>query len=175
MKIIPIFEPRLYAFRYKNESIDELERLFREWNDIEYLESFFEENKDDLKYFKIDVEEAINETFNEAQAFQNKLFELAQDENQQLDAIFRNLNNEEYRLFELTKQKSRRRWLRIYAIRIDTNVYAITGGAIKLTKLMESKPHTQKELDKLDRCKNYLKGSGVFDIDSFNELICEKL
>ncbi len=71
---------------------------------------------------------------------------------------------------ELAKQKSKRRWLRLYALRIDANTYVITGGAIKLTHKMGERLHTAKELDKMELCRNYLKDQGVFDIDSFNEL-----
>jgi len=33
------------------------------------------------------------------------------------------------------------------------------------------RPHTEKELNKLDICRNYLKEHGVYDADSFNELV----
>lgn len=61
-------------------------------------------------------------------------------------------------------------WLRIYAIRLEANVYVVTGGAIKLTHLMQDKEHTAMELDKLNRCKAFLKANGVFDKDSFVDL-----
>jgi hypothetical protein len=175
MEILPIFAPYLYAVKYENEALDELERLFDEWSDIEKLESFFETNYEDLKYFKIDVDEAILESIKEANAFRHKILELAKKENPDLDSIFKNLDNKEVRIFELIKQKSKRRWLRIYAIRIDTNVYLITGGAIKLTLQMADRLHTQKELDKLERCRNYLKDNQVFDNDSFKEMLNENL
>jgi len=82
-----------------------------------------------------------------------------------------NLDDSELRIIDLAKQKSKRRWLRIYALRIDTNSYVITGGAIKLTHKMAGRLHTEKELIKLDTCRNYLKDQGVFDTDSFNELV----
>lgn len=84
--------------------------------------------------------------------------------------MFSNLDDYETRTIELAKQKSKRRWLRIYALRIDTNAYIIIGGAIKLTHKMEARLHTAKELDKLESCRTYLIDQGVFDIDSFNEL-----
>ncbi|NEW80764.1 MAG: hypothetical protein GZ094_00135 [Mariniphaga sp.] len=85
--------------------------------------------------------------------------------------MFVNLDNSEWRILDLAKQKSKRRWLRLYALRIDTNTYVITGGAIKLTHKMEGRLHTEKELIKLDKCRNYLKDQGVIDVDSFNELV----
>lgn len=46
-------------------------------------------------------------------------------------------------------------WLRLYAIRIDKNFFVVSGGAIKLTKKMGDRNHTQLELDKLDLTKKY--------------------
>jgi hypothetical protein len=175
MKILPIFAPHLYAVKYENETYDELERLFDGWDDIENLESFFEANSDDLEYFGIDIDEAIMNTTKEARAFRKIILETGDKENPDFDLIFKNLDNYETGVFELAKQKSTRRWLRIYAIRIDTNVYMITGGAIKLTRLMEERSHTRIELDKLERCRNYLKDNHVFDNDSFKEMLNEKL
>lgn len=78
---------------------------------------------------------------------------------------------------ELTRRKTRNwnrdkhaSWLQIYAIRLEANVYVVTGGAIKLTHLMQDKEHTAIELDKLNRCKAFLKANGVFDTDSFADL-----
>jgi len=83
------------------------------------------------------------------------------------------LHNEETGILTLSKQKARRRWLRLYALRIDKNVYLITGGAIKLTKTMEERPHTSEELAKLERCRQFLQNNNVFDTDSFKELLNE--
>jgi hypothetical protein len=46
-----------------------LERLFDEWSDTEKLEQFFESNRDDLRYYKISVEEAVDETLKKLRAF----------------------------------------------------------------------------------------------------------
>jgi len=170
MEIVPIFDAHLYSFKYPGEEFDELERLLDEWNDIEMLRNFFEENSQDLKYFQIEVDDAIIQTRKEANALRKKLINLSKTVNPDLDSMFANLDDYETRIVPLAKQKSKRRWLRIYALRIDTNTYIITGGAIKLTHEMKDRLHTAKELDKLESGRNYLKDQGVFDIDSFNEL-----
>lgn len=59
------------------------------------------------------------------------------------------------------------------AIRIEPNVYIVTGGAIKLTATMQEREHTQRELDKLNACRDFLKRNGVFDQDSFIDLFEE--
>lgn len=170
MEIVPIFDAHLYSFKYPGEEFDELERLLDEWNDIEILRKFFEENSQDLKYFRIGVDDAIIQTRKEGNALRKKLINLSKSVNPDVDSMFANLDDYEARIVDLAKQKSKRRWLRIYALRVDANTYIITGGAIKLTKKMEDRLHTSKELDKLELCRNYLKDLGVFDIDSFNEL-----
>jgi len=170
MKIVSIFEDHLYSFKYPGEEFDELERLLDEWNDIEWLRNFFIENKQDLKYYNIDIDEAIIETRKEAKAFRKKLIDLSGTVMLDLDSMFANLDDYDTRIINLAKQKSRRRWLRLYALRIDANKYVITGGAIKLTQAMKERPHTENELKKLVHCRNYLKEQGVFDVDTFNEL-----
>ena len=39
---------------------------------------------------------------------------------------------------------------------------------------MQEREHTTIELDKLNRCKTFLKANGVFDQDSFVELTNEE-
>ena len=58
-------------------------------------------------------------------------------------------------------------------IRLEKNVFVITGGAIKLTRTMQERSHTQAELDKLNQCRQYLASNGVFDSDSFISMIEE--
>ncbi len=85
------------------------------------------------------------------------------------------------RMSELSREKARNwdrarhaSWLRIYAIRLEPNVYVVTGGAIKLTRTMQERNHTALELSKLNSCRAYLKNNGVFDCDSFVELTNEE-
>ena len=63
--------------------------------------------------------------------------------------------------------------LRIYAICLEKDLYVVTGGAIKLTRTMQERKHTSYELEKLNKCMEYLKQNGVFDKESFVELTNE--
>jgi len=173
MKIISIFGENLTAIKFESNNSDELERVFDLWNDTEYFEDFFNANQVDLKYYNLTIDEAIEYTIDEANLLSEKLFDACHNNPINLETIFKNLDNSEARLLSLAKQKARRRWLRLYAIRIDNNVYLITGGAIKLTRTMEERPHTAEELVKLERCKEFLQQNGVYDIDSFKELLNE--
>lgn len=167
MKILLTFVPRLYAIKFTESETDELERVFDEWADPMFLFEFFEENEKDIE---ITVEEAVEKVAKEAVFLRNKLIELASADPNQLNELFKNLNNYETTSADLSKQKARNRWLRLYAIKIDKDNYVITGGAIKLTHLMQDRPHTQKELNKINKCLDFLKDEGVIDNDSFQEI-----
>ncbi len=173
MRIVCIFGENLTAVKYHEEQPDELERLFDLWADPDYLSTFFEENEADLGYYNLTIDNAISDTIEEAQLLSDTLFDAVQNEPIELDVLFRNLDNNEVRILSLSKQKARRRWLRLYAIRIDSNVYMITGGAIKLCEKMDDRPNTAQELVKLEKCKQYLQQNDVFDIDSFKEMLNE--
>lgn len=170
----------LWAVKYNAREDDELTALFKRWNNAEYLFNFFMHNYEDLKsYFRIErISEAVSDTFEDADALEELILEFPYTEN--LDEIFHPLDITDANQVSLSRNKARNwnrnrhaSWLRIYAIRVEPNIYIITGGAIKLTRTMQEREHTRIELDKLNRCKNYLKSHGVFDIDSFVELISE--
>ncbi|MBI6119495.1 hypothetical protein [Salegentibacter maritimus] len=159
----------MYSFKYKEDFPDELERVFDEWANPLFLNEFFEENETDIK---ISIEDAIEKVKKEADFLRNKLLEFAESEPNRLNELFKNLNNNVYTSEDLTHQKARNRWLRLYAIKIDNEHYVITGGAIKLDNqhLMQDRPHTNDELIKINKARDYLKDQGVYDADSFQEI-----
>jgi len=170
MNIIHIFANKLYAIQFANESKDEWNKLNEQWTDLIWLEDFFEANQKDLS--ELTLEEAVIQTINEADLlFETVLSKV--NEKGWLNSVFKNLHNQEYKAVVLSKKKARRNWLRIYAIKIDEEVFLITGGAIKLTHLMQERAHTNEELTKLEQAKNYLKENHVFDEDSFREFEIE--
>jgi hypothetical protein len=173
MKIVTTFVPNLYAFQFPNEEFDELERVFDEWNDPLFLFEFFTNNEADLKGLNT-IEEAIIKTKNEAKRFVNRMLDLATSNPHKLNEFFTNLENKEYRSIQLQRQKAKQNWLRLYALKItqedEDDRYVITGGMIKLTQNMEDKPHGEIELNKINKCRDYLKSIGVYDFESFIEI-----
>lgn len=173
MEIDSIFEKKLFAFRYKNEKQNELRRLLNLWNDVSYLYEFIKENIAD-KPKNISIEKLITQISDDANEIDDVLYELTTSKVKNLDSFFKPLDNNEYRLdVRLSKQKGRNNYLRIYAIKLASNCYLITGGAIKFTLKMQGRAHTEKELTKIEQCKNYLKDNGVIDYESFFELLTE--
>lgn len=180
VRVLPQYN-HLWAVKSPDEEVDELTLLFRKWNNAEYLLDFFITNFDDLKsFFKIErLDQAVADTFEDAEALQELVMDFPYTE--RLDELFKPLDITDARMSELTREKARNwdrkrhaSWLRIYAIRLEPNVYVVTGGAIKLTRIMQERQHTALELDKLNRCKSYLKAHDVFDKDSFVELTSEE-
>ncbi|MDE6383475.1 MAG: hypothetical protein K2K79_03880 [Paramuribaculum sp.] len=179
VRIIPAYD-HLWAVKSPDEEVDELTLLFRKWNNAEYLLDFFMANFEDLKgFFKIErLDQAVEDTLEDADALEEMVLDFPYTEH--LDELFKPLDITDTRMSELTREKARNwdrdrhaSWLRIYAIRLEPNVYVVTGGAIKLSRTMQEREHTAIELDKLNRCKAYLKSNGVFDQGSFVELTNE--
>lgn len=169
---------RLWAVRYEGETDNCFNRLFSSWYDMNWLKSFFQDNLADLSsFFHItDVYEAVMETIDQAKRLECVMLDITANAN--LDVLFKHLENSRYWEMTLGREKAygdrgnrHQSWLRIYAIKIDTGVYLVTGGAIKLTATMEERSHTLAELAKMERVRNLLLDNGVYDLDGFNDYI----
>ena len=180
--IFAIVNEALLSLRYEGEEDHEVDRIFRLWGDVEFLEDFFETHKEDLhsEFYRqtrgiISVKEAVFQTIDEAEIFQEELKTVAEkgktDENETLhDVLFKPLHKNDP---TITHQHSKaygnykHSWLRLYAIRLDPNLYVITGGAIKLTETMNERDHTKSELQKLEQAASWLKKIGFENIDDY--------
>lgn len=171
---------RLWAVRYNGDKDNALGIIFDQWNDVEWLRTFFKENKEDLaSYFRItDVNQAIYDTIEDADKLQCLIMDISPEAD--LDAIFRHLEPSRTRDILLGKEKAkmdnRQRhasWLRIYAIKLAKGVYIITGGAIKLTETMQERKHTLDELTKMEQVRNFLISENIIDEDSFTDYLSE--
>jgi hypothetical protein len=58
--------------------------------------------------------------------------------------------------------------LRIYGLRVEENIFIVTGGAIKLTHYMQNHPDTRDELNKLEQVKKWLIDNEVTTQDDIN-------
>ena len=170
MKIIRIFKNSLFSFQYNNEKENEYDRLMELWNDTLYLHNFFKANKQDLPKGN-STDNLTSQIIENANRIDDLLLNAVEKSN--FEMFFRSLHNQEYQSKILSKRKGRKVTYELYALKVDTNCYVITGGAIKFTQLMEDRPHTKQELVKLEKCRNYLKENGVMDIDSFYEFLEE--
>ena len=167
----------LLSIQFGNDP-DEFTKAFNQWQDVEYLEQFFEENIADLQsgfYRNTSVEDAVLATIQESSEFEEHIRLIAkrgERENKPNlnNIVFKTLNKYET---SLTHEKNKaygveyKSWLRIYAIRISADIFVVSGSAIKLTGTMGERDHTKKELDKLKQTAQYLKDIGFMDADDY--------
>lgn len=179
MKFEELINGKLWAVRADDDNCHELEILLDHWNDVVWLRNFFINNQDDLNaFYHVSIEDAIWDTIEDSDKIESMLLELGESDD--LDTLFRPLNNNETAESLLQKDKARLKdrpvhssWLRVYAIRLSTGTYIITGGAIKLTFKMEEREHTRNELNKIEKVRNFLLNEHIIDDDSFIEYIAE--
>ncbi len=171
---------RLWAVRYDDSLDNVIDSIFEQWNDVVWLRSFFKENIDDLaSYFKItDVNQAIYDTIEDSEHLQCLIMDISPDAD--LDKIFRPLENGRTSEMLLGKEKARLRntprhasWLRIYAIKLEPGIYVVTGGAIKLTRTMQEREHTLKELVRMEKVRRFLLDNDIADRESFVDYLSE--
>ena len=170
---------RLWAVRYEGEDDNELYNVFDKWNDVLWLRNFFRVNKNDLllNYGMLDINEAVLDTIEDSERLETALLDLSPNAN--LDTLFRPLSNsvqESYLGKEKTKISNRKKhasWLRIYAIKLNSGIFIITGGAIKLTATMQECTHTAIELIKIEQVRRFLIDNGIADETSFEDYIKE--
>ncbi len=171
---------KLWAVRYEYETDNVLQRLFSQWSNPEWLMNFFCDNMSDLEAcFKItDVNQAIYDTIDDSNELQCLILDLSPDSN--LDKLFRPLENSRTHEMLLGREKARlarnrnhASWLRLYAIKLEPGCYIITGGAIKLTRTMQEREHTLRELNNMERVRNLLLQEGAIDADGFADYLSE--
>lgn len=169
MRIVRIIENKnsLLSVPSGKKGVSEFEKIFDEWTNTETVYEFFKTHQKDLQNYTID--EAVNRTIDDAYALLDKFYDVAESDNEQLQTLFKPLFRSQYRLTEFQRSKAygelRKSWLRVYAVRIESDKYIVTGGAIKLTDAMQDRPHTKEQLDRLTKMRDYLLENGFDDSD----------
>jgi hypothetical protein len=150
----------IVRIHFKGEKFNEMRRLLTLWNDTAYLYEFVTKNKSDIPK-DLNILALVSQIIDHANNIDDRLYEISSNPEKGLEEFFKPLDNQEYHIVELSKQKGRKNYLRLFAIKIDYHCFVI-------------RPHTQKEMQKIDRCRDYLKDNGVFDADSFYEFLNEQ-
>ena len=167
-----IIPNKLAAFIYKGDmDINILNILLSTWRNVDDLFQFYETNK------RIIANSTISSIFYSWENFsEDIMLDLEQLEDfiddvangkVNLDNAFHPLSRKEENVKILSLRKHRCKWLRIYAVRIDENLYVITGGAIKITQKMQDHIDTRYELTQLDYSRQWLKDQGIETDESF--------
>lgn len=176
MVIEEIFPPHIYSVRYDGEDDNEYDRLFNEWNDMEYVTTFMETHQ---QYLSSPVwsqtptpEDASRQVYEEAEIMESNFEELAENSangsKPDFDSLFRFFNGKYQYELEIPPMKSygpkRPSLLRIYAIKLQQNRYLITGGGIKLADTIQNSPGLQDHvLQNIDKVRDFLFTNGISD------------
>ena len=175
MKIVDIFAPQLYAFRFPKKSLDEYELALYQWTDTEYLKQFYETNLSFIrsnKYLPINnVNEFVDFISDKADAFDDILENASANEN--LTDYFEFLSKGKNIYELLPHKKSKFQVLRFYGIQLG-EVIIIAGSAIKLTQEMDDHPDTKRQKEKLKSFQDFLRDKSINDEDSFFDYLSEQ-
>lgn len=168
-----IFDSVLYAVRYKNNEDNEYDRLMELWDDAEHLFNYLTTNKHYLPKNET-LRQLLNQIIDDHETLDDLLIKTCEGAETSLSQFFQPLHNSEYRLTELSLQKKRLNYLRLYAVKIDSNTFIVTGGAIKLVQRMQEHPDTELELQKLNQVRQFLRENQITDNLSLTEYIKEQ-
>lgn len=184
MRIVHIFVDEnsegLHSIHYPTEKLSEYYRLFENWNDYQYLFNFCKKNQHLIftEFWGINNLERFVDIIIEEAGMLEKQF-LDYDESGlgihsgYLQSIFLPLDNYARTVPMLQESKAKadviKPKLRLYALRVEKNIFILTGGCIKLTLRMSENEFTRVELEKIEVVKNFLKMENIFTQD---DLIC---
>lgn len=159
----------IYAVRYPGEDDNELHRLFNEWNDTFLLRQIFRRKKSLQSYFGVnDINEAVIDTLEDAAYLEDVIM---YGDMEEVEQMFHPLAQEDDVLVSCSRRKARNwdridhpSWLRLYAIKLHSGEYIITGGAIKMARKMQYESVASKELEKLNNLRQYFVDNGILKI-----------
>lgn len=178
MEIISIFAPDnyLFAVQYESQEEDEYTRLlYTEWQDLEKILAFMQENSmilennstwEKIKLPFLATQQVLKEANDLIEIFQKLNENTKHNIQPNFDDHFKFLDGPYKNMVELIPMKSygngRPSLLRIYAIKLDTNTYVITGGGIKLCDTIQNSPGIKEHvLQNINLVRNFLRTNGI--------------
>lgn len=178
MEIRNIYEDYLYSIKFDEADTDEFSRTFQLWNDLDYLVDFFKRN---AKYVEqpfwkeagLDStvpEESAKRVARESIVLASHIKNLAKNvddgKHPDFEDFFKPLGGKYTYVRELEPNKSYGTFnpslLRLYAIKLETNVYIIVCGGIKLGSTIQNSPELKDQVfNKIDNVLVFLKANGI--------------
>lgn len=180
MGIETIIQNRIYSIKYDEEEASEYYRLFnKEWTDVDFLLEFFRSHPEFTEnefwgFLGNDPEIAAARVLKDANLLEQYLKELAENSDYgdmpDLDYYFKPINGKYGYEIDFIPVKGYgvldSTFLRLYAIRFETNCYLIVYGGIKLNDSIQNSPVLQDNVfKKIDKVKRFLADESIIDID----------
>ena len=121
----------------------------------------------------VDPELATDRTIDEAFDLEKHIDKLNQNTahgtTPDFDEFFEPLNGEFSYVYIQTPMKAygtlKPSLLRLYAIKLKSNCYLITGGGIKYCRKMDQSPELKAEIEKLKMVRSFLQKLGIEDVE----------
>jgi hypothetical protein len=165
--IIKVFDEVLYSIHFEGDENHAWKQFYTDWGNPQYVSDFLHEHQQDLRrspWKQEQIEDLVTKTVRNVRFMLSEIYNAASQHRSGkdvLDHYFAPLDNRDRPLqpFQLVKHKGEYapRWLRLYGIRVNENLFFITGSAIKLTLNMEDHELTRNELRKMQFAKDYLR------------------
>lgn len=165
----------LYSIQYDDQNISEYDRVLDNLFDDEYLLNYLTANIDYIEssiYKHFTIDQLFDQIRAETENIETWLNNYSQNEfketGKNLQMIFKPYSDVEPILE--TQQKSKAKVInlpiknplvRLYAIKITTNTFVITGGAIKFMYKMAEHPDTVEEDKKLKLSMDFIKSKSL--------------
>ncbi|MCA4782863.1 hypothetical protein IF125_11465 [Empedobacter stercoris] len=178
MEITPIFTEKLASFKYDDLYKSEYHKRMDNWNDFDYIYDKALNNN-----ITVDsIDQFVDEIFIDREFIRGEI-KRGCDDNCLFD-LFTSIHNNPVNLIKYEESKAkffidsynkyknniRLSKLRLYALRITNKCFIITGGAIKFSQAMQGHPDTQKELDNLKLCRDFLLEESFCDEDIIDNI-----
>jgi hypothetical protein len=163
---------------YDEKQEDEYTSLFRSWNDVNYVMQFMEEHKELLNASVwrgrntpvIATKQVMNEADGMKLLFERLNTNAKKGRKPDFDDLFVYLDGKYKYVREWHPMKSygpiHPSMLRMYAIKMGSNIYLITGGGIKLSDSIQHSPDLKDHvIQNIDRVRAFLRENGIMDSD----------
>lgn len=180
MDIIEIFPDTLYSVQLDGADTPEYIRVFNSWNDLDGLVSFFIKNQAfiDTPFWRNaglnpDTPElSAQRVVDEANKLEKYLLHVVKNtrkgESPDLDDYFKPLGGKYRDIWMLEPRKSygteKPSLLRLYALRLDRNIYLLVYGGIKLGPTIQTSPGLDENvIRQIDAVLDFLHKNGITD------------
>ncbi len=182
MDILEIYKGCLYSIKFDGADTDEYSRILALWKDLDYLVDFFKTNAKEVAQpfwreagLNPDTPIASAERVaSESIVLATHIHELARNAKAgkipDFEDFFHPLGGKYSYVRELEPHKSYGTFnpslLRLYAIKLERNVYLIVFGGIKLGSTIQNSPGLKDQVfSRIDNVISFLKANGIVEGD----------
>ena len=180
MDIREIYAGYLYSIKFDEADTDEFSRVLNLWRDLDYLVDFFRTNAKEVdqpfwREVGLDpanpiasAERVASEAIILAAHIRDLAYNASEGELPDFEDFFQPLGGKYSYLREFEPHKSYGTFtpslLRLYAIKLETNVYLIVFGGIKLGRTIQNSPGLREQVfNRIDNVITFLKVNGIYE------------